>query len=126
MTATKEAKKKPAAKSAGKKAAETKAKKAAAAAAPKGKEIDVEKVDVARARKMLGATHRLAKKVERTAAALAVASKARRAAKASHEAAIEELERELRDQRYGPGPLYNKDGSGAAGTPEGQKDASTS
>lgn len=108
----------------GKKAAATKAKKSAAAAAEAAKprkEIDVDRLEVTKARKMLGSIHKLEKNVERAAAALAIASKQRRSAKAKHEQASEALELEIREQRFGPGPLFNVDGSGANGTAQGQK-----
>jgi len=107
------------AKSAGKKDAETKSKKASEPKGPRGKEIEVDKIDASRARKMLGTTHKLSKAVERARAALDVASKQRRAAKANHEEAVEALERELREQRFGPGPLFNADGTGASAVAQG-------
>lgn len=84
--------------------------------AAKPKEINPETLETSKARKRLGAIYKLERNVERKKAAFDLASRSRRAAKAELEQAEEDLEKEIREQRFGPGPLFNADGSGPAGT----------
>jgi predicted small lipoprotein YifL len=84
-------------------------------------EIDPGSLDHDKARKRLRKIYALEKDVERCQAVFDSASTQRRAAKADLEAAQEALELEIREQRFGPGPLFNTDGSGPAGTPQDSK-----
>jgi len=104
-------------KTAAEKAATTKeAKKATApkAASTPRKEVDVSKINQQEGKKRLGSIYRLEKSVERTKSVLEAASKTRRSAKANHEKAVDVLEKEIRDQRFGPGPLFDVSGQAAA------------
>lgn len=85
------------------------------------KEIDPDTLDREKARKRLGAIYKLEKAVEHKKVKLEAASRARRAAKAEYGDACDCLENEIHEQRFGPGPLFNFDGSGAAGTPTEQQ-----
>lgn len=88
----------------------TKAKKAKPAKgdapAKPAKEIDVGALDVGKARKRLGAIYKLKKNLEKKQALFDLASRNRRAAKAELEEAQAELDREIEEQRVGPGPLF--------------------
>jgi hypothetical protein len=92
-------------------------KKPAAVKAPKawaGKEVDPSKLDDGKAKKRLASIYRLEKTVEQKQAAFDSASAVRRAAKAELEDAQDKLELEIREQRFGPGPLFNATGTGPA------------
>jgi len=80
--------------------------KAPKAEPPRGKEVDLSRVAPDKAKGMLVKVHKLEKAVEKAAAKLAVASQERRAARANLEKAQEALQREIQEQRYGPGPLF--------------------
>lgn len=93
--------------------------KAEVDAAKKRIEVDTSKLTPEKAIKRLDAIYKLEKIVEKKQASYDLASRARRAAKAELEQAQEELANEIQDQRFGPGPLFNPDGSGPAGSPQG-------
>lgn len=108
---------KPAAKAA-KGKAEAKPTKAELDALKKRTEVDVSKLSPEKAMKRLEAIYKKEKAVEKKQASFDLASRARRAAKAELEQAQDELAKEIQDQRFGPGPLFNADGSGPAGAPQ--------
>lgn len=83
------------------------------------KEVNPSKLDSVAAHRRLRSIYRLEKELENKRVALELASSNRRAAKAAYDEAIEALEKEIREQRTGPGPLFNEDGSGARGEPQG-------
>lgn len=120
--ATAKAAKKPAAKK------EATSKKKAKAAKPKVAsvgiakpekrvELDPSKLDPKASAKRLRAIYQLQAEVDTKTATYEAASRVRRAAKADLEEALEALAIEVHDQRFGPGPLFNADGSNAAGKP---------
>lgn len=113
--------KKKTAKKATKKATKKVAKKKDEKKLVKGKEVDVSKLPVDQRTKRLQKIYKLERIAERKKVLLDSASRARRACKAEYEEACENLENEIRDQRFGPGPLFSVDGSDKAGAP--QKDA---
>lgn len=78
---------------------------------PRGKEVDLSRVAADKAKGMLLKVHKLEKGVEAARAKFDRASQARRAAKANLEKAQDALNREIQDQRFGPGPLFAKDGN---------------
>lgn len=78
------------------------------------REIDPDALDVDEARKRCRAIYRIEKRVEAKKAAFDEASALRRAAKAEYELALSDLEREIQEQRFGPGPLFSPDGKGPA------------
>jgi hypothetical protein len=97
--------------------AKPKASKASGAPPPtRGKEIDVSKLDREKTAKRLETIYRLEKAVEKKKASFDAASQVRRRTKADFEKAQDALEKEIRDQRFGPGPLFNPEGTGPAGT----------
>lgn len=70
------------------------------------KEVDLSAIDVGKARKRLGAIYKLKKNLAKKQALFDLASRNRRAAKAELEEAQAELDREIEEQRVGPGPLF--------------------
>lgn len=113
-------KKKVDAKGKGKPAKDPKPTKEELEALAKRKEIDLTKLSPEKALKRLDAIYKKEKVVERKQASFDLASRARRAAKADLEQAQDELAKEIQDQRFGPGPLFNADGTGPAGAPQGK------
>lgn len=89
----------------------------------KQKEIDPTKLDQVKASNRLSKIYSLEKTVERKKKNFDTASKARRASKAELEEAEEALKLEIQEQRFGPGPLWNADGSGPAGAPQADDSA---
>lgn len=77
----------------------------------RGKEVDVTKLKPGETVKMLAATHRLQKKVEKCEDAHERAKRDAREAKAKLEKARTALRKEIDEQRFGPGELF---GPGAA------------
>lgn len=76
------------------------------------KEVDAMKLDHDERAKRLSKIYKLERAVEKKKAAFETASKLRRAAKAELEEAEEAMELEIREQRFGPGPLFSgKDGA---------------
>lgn len=71
------------------------------------KEIDPTALDPAEAKKRVGVIYKLEKAVEKARAAHDLAKRAAKAAKDKLTGAEGALEKEIRDQRYGPGPLYD-------------------
>lgn len=94
------------------------------ATAPKPKtptktvEVDPTKLSPEKLRDRVAKIYALEKVRDRKKAALDLASRGRRAAKAELEQAEEDLTKEIQEQRFGPGPLFNPDGSGPAGKPQ--------
>lgn len=97
--------------------AEAKRSKGAAAADKSRPELDPGNLDAKASAVRLRAIYRLQGDVENKKATYEAASRVRRAAKAELEEALEALEKEVHEQRFGPGPLFNPDGSDAAGKP---------
>lgn len=91
----------------------SKAKKASKAEpeAARGKEVDLGRVAPEKAKGMLLKVHKLEKAVEKAKGAFDKASQARRAARANLEKAQDALQREIQDQRFGPGPLFTGAGN---------------
>ncbi len=87
--------------------------------ASRGTEVDLRRVAPKKAKGMLVKVHKLEKAVEKAASRLAVASQARRAARADLEMAQDALQNEIQDQRYGPGPLFAEGGNPDVGDGEG-------
>ena len=103
-------------KKAGKKKAKRKTSKASEpkpASTPK-KEVDVGKLSEVQLVKRVKAIYKLEKSVEGDLVKYAAAKRGARAAKARLAESKEALEHELTEQRYGPGPLFNPEGTGAA------------
>lgn len=98
------------------KTAPKRSKGAAAAEKPRA-ELDPGKLDAKASATRLRSIYRLQGAVENKKATYDAASRVRRAAKAELEEALEALEKEVHEQRFGPGPLFNPDGSDAAGKP---------
>lgn len=71
------------------------------------KELDVSKIDEKRGKKMLAAIHELEREAERKRHLFELASQNRRAAKAELEEAEDALRKEINDQRFGAGPLFD-------------------
>lgn len=99
------------------KASKAKSPKGEPAAAPRGKEVDLGRVAPEKAKGMLLKVHKLEKAVEKAKGAFDKASQARRAARANLEKAQDALQREIQDQRFGPGPLFAE-----AGNPDVEED----
>lgn len=89
-----------------KKEAATESGDAAAPAKPRGKEVDVAKLKPGETVKMLGAVHKLQKRVEVAEAACERAKRDHREARAKLEKARTALKKEIDEQRFGPGELY--------------------
>lgn len=85
------------------------------------KECDPMSLDRKKAAERLRTIYDLEKDLEGARARYDVACRARKSAKADLDEAEEALNKEIRDQRQGPGPLFNADGSGAATEPVGTK-----
>jgi len=103
--------------SAGKKAAATKAAKASAAVATpkeKPKEVDVKNLSEAETRKRCVAIYRLERTIESKRAVHDVAKRSAASAKKALTDAEDALAKEINDQRFGPGPLFNATGDGPA------------
>jgi len=70
------------------------------------KDVDPAKLEDAEKAKRLRKIYELRKKVERKKLADEAAMKHRRKTRAEYEGALQELEKELDEQRHGPGPLF--------------------
>ena len=77
-------------------------------------EIDATKLDPEEAKKRCAAIYKLEKAVERKRQAYDQAKRGAKSAKGSLEEAEEALEKEIREQRKGPGPLFDATGKGPA------------
>lgn len=75
-------------------------------------EVDPRSLPPDDARKRCAAIYELEREVEKKRAAHDLAKKAARAKKAELDDAEAALEKEIRDQRMGPGPLFSADGKG--------------
>jgi hypothetical protein len=75
-------------------------------AARSGKEVDVATLKPGETVKMLGAVHKLQKRVETAEAACERAKRDHREARAKLEKARTALKKEIDEQRFGPGELY--------------------
>lgn len=80
----------------------------------KPKEIDAKELDPEEARKRCAAIYKREKKVEAKRKLHEVAKKGAKAAKAALDDAEDALEKEIREQRFGPGPLFSPDGQSPA------------
>lgn len=79
-----------------------------------GKEIDPTKLDQTKAVKRLASIYDLEREVEVRKHVYENAKRDLRSARADFESAVEALEKEIREQRFGPGPLFNAEGTGPA------------
>lgn len=96
-----------------KRASKAKPKSVPTPPAVKGKEIDAGTLDPEEAKKRCAAIYKLEKVVDLKRSAHTVAKLDAKAAKAALADAENALEKEIREQRFGPGPLFNPDGSPA-------------
>ena len=87
----------------------------------KPKQVNTKSLEPAKMQKRLDSIYKLEQQVETAKASFELASQARRAAQAKLEEANDALEHEIREQRYGPGPLFNADGTGPAEKPQPEK-----
>lgn len=76
-------------------------------------DTDPAKLDREKATKRLGAIYRLEKTLENKRVAHSIASSSKRIAKAEMEEAEEALAKEIREQRTGPGPLFDATQNGS-------------
>jgi hypothetical protein len=82
----------------------------------KPKPVNVKALEPEKMTKRLAAIYKLEQECETARASFDLASQARRAARAKLDEANDALEKEIREQRYGPGPLFNATGDGPAET----------
>lgn len=78
------------------------------------KEVDPKSLEGDEAKKRVAAIYKLEKVVEAKKALEAVAKSGAKAATAARKEAEDALEQEIREQRFGPGPLFNETGTGPA------------
>lgn len=78
-----------------------------ASKASKSKEVDPDKLDPADARKRCRMIYRLEKKIETKRIAHDQSKRNTAAAKKALDGALEELRKEISEQRFGPGPLFD-------------------
>lgn len=98
----------------------TKKKSASKSRAKKSTKIDLESLGATKLTKRLKRLYELEKDVENKQARLDMASRDRLAAKGALQQAQEDLQKELREQREGPGELY----AGVEGSVEDDKPSS--
>lgn len=90
------------------------AKKATVTMFSKKAEVDTAALSGAEAKKRCATIYNLERVIEAKRAVHEAARKSAAACKTAYKEAVEALEVEISEQRFGPGPLFSPDGSGPA------------